>query len=61
MPFRKKHQLGFTSENPLDRTPVCIKVRVGARQQLLAIPNWQDKLREFIESLINSPENKKPS
>jgi hypothetical protein len=60
MPFRKNHKLGFTSENPLDKTPVCLKVRIGVRDKLLAVPDWQDKLRQAIDDLIES-ENKKPS
>lgn len=59
MPFRKNHKLGFTSENPLDKTPVCLKVRKGVRDELLAVPDWQDKLRQLIDNLIES--EKKPS
>jgi hypothetical protein len=61
MPFRKNHKFGFTSDNPLDRTPICFKTRVGVREKLLAIPGWQDKLRDYVELLIDTTENQKPS
>lgn len=60
MTFRKNHKFGFTSENPLEKTPVCLKVRAGIRERLFEIPGWQDKLRKLIDDLIES-ENKKPS
>ncbi|MFB8794488.1 MAG: hypothetical protein U7126_09740 [Microcoleus sp.] len=51
MPFRKKHKLGFTSKDPLDRNPICFKVREGVRKKLMAIPDWQKLLREYVDSL----------
>jgi hypothetical protein len=59
MPFEKNHRLGFTSDNPLDRSPVCFKVLPDVKTKLKAIPNWQNRLREFVERLIE--ENKHSS
>jgi hypothetical protein len=60
MPFRKNNKFGFTSENPLGKSPVCLKVRVGVREKLLAIPDWQIEIRKAIDDLIER-ENQKPS
>jgi hypothetical protein len=53
MPFQKNHKLGFTSENPLDSQPICFKGRLGQKDKLKNVPNWQERLREFIDALIN--------
>lgn len=55
--FSKKHKLGFTSDNPLDVSPICFKGRMGQKEALREITGWQDKLRDYIDELIN----KKPS
>lgn len=54
MPFKKSHTVGFVSTRPepLDKTPICFKGRQGQREKLMSVPNWQDRLREFVESLI---------
>lgn len=54
MPFQKKHKLGAQSINTeaFDRTPVCFNVRNGVREQLKAIPEWKEKLRNYIDRLI---------
>jgi hypothetical protein len=59
MTFQKKHQLGFVSDEPLAKVPICLKLKPGMREELMTIPGWQNKLRELIETLIQ--ENKKPS
>jgi hypothetical protein len=57
MTFQKKHKQGFTSNNPLDNEPICFKGRIGQKQALKSIPDWQNKLRDYVDELIN----KKPS
>lgn len=54
MTFKKKHKLGFLPENdtPLDRLPLSIKLRLGVRDRVRSIPDWQDKLRDLIEQWI---------
>jgi hypothetical protein len=52
MPFQKKHKFGFTSEEPLDKNPVCFKVKPGVKDKLKAVPQWQERLRKFVDSLI---------
>jgi hypothetical protein len=52
MTFRKNNKLGFTSEQPFDKDPVCFKVLPSVKDKLKAVPNWQERLREFVNELI---------
>ncbi|MFB2769552.1 hypothetical protein ACE1AT_09715 [Pelatocladus sp. BLCC-F211] len=52
MPFKKKHKLGFTSNQPFDKDPVCFKVLPEVKDKLKSVPNWQERLREFVDKLI---------
>lgn len=54
MPFQKNNQLGFTSKKPFDKDPVCFKVLPGVKNKLKAVPDWQERLREFVDKLIES-------
>ncbi|MBS3026915.1 MAG: hypothetical protein HCA25_07415 [Dolichospermum sp. DET50] len=52
MPFQKNNKLGFTSKQPFDKDPVCFKVLPGVKANLKAVPDWQERLREFTDKLI---------
>ncbi|WP_248277839.1 hypothetical protein [Brasilonema sp. UFV-L1] len=54
MPFQKNHKLGAQplNEEPFDKTPVCFNVRKGVRNKLKAIPDWKERLRTFVDKLI---------
>lgn len=52
MTFKKNNKLGFTSDIPLEKTPICFKGRKGQREALMAIPNWQEKLRDATDRLL---------
>ena len=52
MPFKKNNKLGFTSEDPLDKTPLSIKLRIGVREKIKAVPDWQAKLRDLLEEWL---------
>lgn len=54
MPFHKQHKLGAKPLNnePFDRTPVCFNVRQNVREKLKTVPDWKEKLREFVDYLI---------
>lgn len=52
MPFQKKHKLGFTSDKPLDKDPICFKVKPGVKAKLKTVPNWQERLREYVDELV---------
>ncbi|MBW4624863.1 MAG: hypothetical protein KME49_04975 [Brasilonema octagenarum HA4186-MV1] len=57
MPFRKNHKLGFTSDKPFDKDPVCFKVAPGVKDKLKAVPDWQKRLRELVDELIKDVNN----
>ena len=54
MPFKKGNKYGFTSSllHKLDKEPICFKGYEGQKDKLKAIPNWQEKLRKYVDCLI---------
>jgi hypothetical protein len=52
MRFQKNNKFGFTSDDPLDKSPICFKVKPGVREKLKAVPDWQKRLREYVDQLI---------
>lgn len=44
-------------DEPYDKTPVQFKVRAGVRDKLKAVPNWQERLREYVDLLIEDAAN----
>jgi hypothetical protein len=36
-----------------DKAPVQFKVLPGVREKLRAVPNWQERLRKFVDQLIS--------
>ncbi len=60
MPFRKGHQLGAKKKlaRPLDKQAIAFKGYEGQKEKLKAVPDWQERLREFVDQLIsNLPKN----
>lgn len=37
---------------PYDKVPVQIKVLPGVRNKLKAVPDWRERLRTFIDSMV---------
>ncbi|MBD2606782.1 hypothetical protein H6G81_20160 [Scytonema hofmannii FACHB-248] len=56
MTFKKNHKLGALpfNDEPFDTSPVCFKVRKGVKDKLKAVPDWQERLRAFVDNLIES-------
>ncbi|MGH8002325.1 MAG: hypothetical protein ACREPR_23570 [Brasilonema sp.] len=54
MPFQKNHQFRAKRFNdvPLEEQPICFKGRVGQKEKLKSIPDWQQKLRDYVDALI---------
>jgi hypothetical protein len=54
MPFQKKHKLGALpiGDETLDVSPISFKGRKGQKDKLRGVPNWQERLRDFVDSLI---------
>ncbi|MGH8002788.1 MAG: hypothetical protein ACREPR_25985 [Brasilonema sp.] len=40
-------------KEPMDKRPVCFVVRQGIREKLKAIPEWQERLRQYVDQLIS--------
>ena len=54
MPFQKNNQYRAKSigDKPLASKPVSFKPRSGQLEKLKTIPNWQERLRDYIDTLI---------
>ena len=54
MPFQKNNQLGAKKilKDELDSKPICFKGRIGQKEKLKTVPDWQERLREFVDALI---------
>jgi hypothetical protein len=60
MPFHKNHQYRWKSSQKkiLDQAPICFKGWEGQKELLKAVPNWQERLREFVDQIISElPKN----
>jgi hypothetical protein len=59
MPFQKHHKLGFKPSGDVayDKTPVQVKVLPGVRERLKTVDDWQNKLRRFIDELIEEDDD----
>jgi len=55
MPFQKHHKLGAKKilDKPLDKTPICFKGYEGQKDKLKSVPNWQERMRQFVNELIS--------
>jgi hypothetical protein len=63
MTFKKNHQCGAKKilKKPLDAQPICVRGYEGQKEALKAVPGWQERLREYIDQLIQEQANTKPS
>lgn len=63
MTFKKEHKLGAKKiyELPLDAQPICLRGYKGQKEALHTVPRWQERIREYIDMLIQEEANKKPS
>lgn len=54
MPFQKNHKLGAKKilSRPLDKQAIAFKGYEGQKEKLKAVPDWQERLREFVDKLI---------
>jgi hypothetical protein len=54
MTFEKNHKLGALplNDEPFDRSPVCFNVRKGVKEKLKTVPNWKERLRDYIDEMI---------
>jgi hypothetical protein len=61
MPFQKNHKLGAKpiGDEPLDSLPISFKGRKGQKDKLKAVPNWQERIRDYVDQLIEESLQKK--
>ena len=54
MPFQKNHKLGAKKrlKRPLDKEIIGFKGYEGQRERLKAVPDWPERIREFVDKLI---------
>ena len=54
IPFRKnnEHQARKILKRPLGKENLSIRVYEGQKEALKNIPEWQERLREYIDKLI---------
>ena len=54
MTFKKNNKLGALpyGDKPLGVKPVSFKPRQGQLEKLKTVPNWQERLRNYIDILI---------
>ncbi|MEO1373933.1 MAG: hypothetical protein AAFW70_06365 [Cyanobacteria bacterium J06635_10] len=52
--FQKGHKLGFTTDRTEPLTDIVnLRVSKSQKAKLKTIPDWQERLRECIDTLIN--------
>jgi hypothetical protein len=54
MPFRENNKLGAQKilKRSLDNKPICFMGYEGTREKLKSVPDWQNRLRDYVERLI---------
>ena len=54
MPFPKNNTFGPKKrlKRPLDRETIGFKGYEGQRERLKAVPDWLERIREFVDKLI---------
>jgi hypothetical protein len=63
MPFEKGHKLGAKriEAEPLDAKVISFRGRLGQKEALTSIPDWQTKLRDYVDQLIAEAASDKDS
>jgi hypothetical protein len=60
MPFQKGNKLGAKKYHlrPLDKEVIAFRGYEGQKDKLKAVPNWQERFREFVDQLLSElPKN----
>jgi hypothetical protein len=54
MPFKKGNKLGAKriDAEPLDSKIIGFRGRLGQKEALAQVPDWQSKLRDYVDQLI---------
>ena len=59
MTFQKKNKLGAKRiyVQPVDSKIIAFRGRVGQIEKLKTVPNWQERLRDYVDQLIAEVES----
>jgi hypothetical protein len=59
MPFQKNNKLGAKKrlKRVLDQEVIAFRGYEGQKEKLKAVPDWQERLREFVDQLISNLPN----
>jgi hypothetical protein len=49
--FKPNNKVAF------DKVPVQFKVLPGVREKLKTVPDWQERLRDFVDQLVQEVDN----
>jgi hypothetical protein len=49
--FKPNNKVAF------DKVPVQFKVLPGVREKLKTVPDWQERLRDFVDQLLQEVDN----
>lgn len=54
MTFQEKNKLGAKQiyAQPVDSKVIAFRGRIGQIEKLKTIPNWQERLRDYVDFLI---------
>ncbi|MEQ9549586.1 MAG: hypothetical protein RIM23_08210 [Coleofasciculus sp. G3-WIS-01] len=55
MPFKKNHPWRAKKmlDKPLDKSPICFKGYEGQKDKLKSVPDWQERMRQFVDEMIS--------
>ncbi|KAB8334077.1 hypothetical protein SD80_006380 [Scytonema tolypothrichoides VB-61278] len=61
MPFQKNHKFGAKKKllRPLDKEVIAFRGYEGQKNKLRSVPDWQERLREFVDDLIGEEPTQK--
>jgi uncharacterized protein (DUF4415 family) len=54
MAFKKNNEHRMQSDNPLDESPLTIRLDQGVKAKIRAEPDWQRKIRELLKDWAES-------
>jgi hypothetical protein len=49
MTFKKNNEHRIQSDNPLDGSPLTIRLDQGVKAKIRSVPDWQRKIRELLK------------
>jgi len=54
MPFQKNHKLGAKQvyRQPVENKVIAFRGRIGQKEKLKKVDNWQERLRDYVDQLI---------